>query len=74
MVEGVWENRSKEDIEAEAKRLSAMNYSIHFHVWTHTTFWEMLTAIRTRYAMPFDIYALFYNQPGSESVVVLSKA
>jgi uncharacterized membrane protein (DUF2068 family) len=51
-----------------------MNYSIHFHVWTHTTFWEMLTAIRTRYAMPFDIYALFYNQPGSESVVVLSKA
>jgi predicted SAM-dependent methyltransferase len=73
MVEGVWVDRTKEDIEAEAKRLLAMKYSIHFHVWTHTTFWEMLTAIRNRYAMPFDINALFYNQPGSESIVVLSK-
>lgn len=34
---------------------------------------QMLMAIRNRYATPFDIYALFYNQPASESVVVLSK-
>jgi SAM-dependent methyltransferase len=73
MVEGVWENRPKEEIEAEAKRLMAIEYSIHFHVWTHTTFWEMLMAIRTRYAMPFDIYSLFYNEPGPESIVVLAK-
>ncbi|HEY7327413.1 MAG TPA: class I SAM-dependent methyltransferase [Gemmataceae bacterium] len=72
-VEKVWGDPTGRGIEAEAKRQLEMKFSIHFHVWTHTTFWEMLMAIRGRYAMPFDIYALFYNQPESESIVVLSK-
>lgn len=76
-VQGVWAllapHRTQVEIDTEVERLLAKNYSIHFHVWTHTTFWEMLVAIRDRYAMPFDIYTLFYNQSGSESMVVLAK-
>lgn len=72
-VAGIWENSTKEEIEAEAKHLLEMKYSIHFHVWTHTTFWQMLVAIRDRYALPFDMNTLFYNESGSESMVVLSK-
>jgi predicted SAM-dependent methyltransferase len=51
-VKGV-ENR--EDIEREADRLSAMDYSIHYHVWTQVEMMELLLFIRRHCGFEFEL-------------------
>jgi SAM-dependent methyltransferase len=59
------------DVEAEAKRLMQLDYSIHFHVWTHQTFLELLMKLRT--LLPFSIEAYVFNSSLSESIAILRK-
>jgi SAM-dependent methyltransferase len=60
-----------EPAEAEARRLEAMDYSIHFHVWRPETFLELLLHCRAA-GLPLEIEALQRN--GHEFVTVLRKA
>jgi SAM-dependent methyltransferase len=59
------------DVEAEAQRLMQMNYSIHFHVWDHQTFLELLMKLKTM--LPFSIEAYAFNASLSESIAILRK-
>jgi len=60
-----------EDVEATIARLSAQDYSIHFHVWTPDTFLELLEHCRGD-GMPFELQA--FERADAEFVVVLRKA
>jgi SAM-dependent methyltransferase len=59
------------DVEAEAQRLMRIDYSIHFHVWTHQTFLELLMRLKTM--LPFSIEAYVFNASSSESIAILRK-
>jgi SAM-dependent methyltransferase len=59
------------DVEAEAQRLIQIDYSIHFHVWTHQTFLELLMRLKTM--LPFSIEAYVFNASLSESIAILRK-
>jgi SAM-dependent methyltransferase len=63
---------SGEAAEAEARRLEAMDYSIHFHVWRPETFLELVLHCRGAAGLPLEVEALQRN--GHEFVVVLRKS
>jgi SAM-dependent methyltransferase len=58
-----------EEVEREADRLLAMDYSIHYHVWTQTELMELLLELRRR--IPFEV-ELFLRR-AYEVVIVLRK-
>jgi SAM-dependent methyltransferase len=59
------------DVEGRALGLAALNYSIHFHVWTQMEFAELLIHCRSRLSLPFEIELLQKN--GEEFIAILSK-
>jgi hypothetical protein len=59
------------DVEAEAQRLMQTDYSIHFHVWTHETFLELLMSLKTM--LHFSVEAYVFNANLSESIAILRK-
>jgi SAM-dependent methyltransferase len=59
-----------EGVNETIARLEAQNYSIHFHVWTPTTFLELLRHCREN-GMPFELQA--FECSDEEFVVVLRK-
>jgi SAM-dependent methyltransferase len=61
-----------EDVAAGADDLQRREYSIHFHVWTPTTFVEMLSHCRSRLGLPLEIEAMTRNE--HEFIVILSRA
>ena len=60
-----------EDVAAEVERLMAMDYSIHFHVWTEIEFLELLLYCKKALNMPFTLESLQLN--GIELLAILSK-
>lgn len=54
-----------------AEELMAMEYSIHFHVWTQTEMIELFGQLRARYALPLSIELMIANQ--LEVIFVLRK-
>lgn len=60
-----------EQVEAEAGRLEAENYSIHMHVWTQVEFLQMVIKAREIHGEAFDIEAAAHR--GIEFIVVLRK-
>jgi GT2 family glycosyltransferase/SAM-dependent methyltransferase len=54
-----------------AQELIDFDYSIHFHVWTQAEVLELFAAMKTRYAMPFDVEAVVKNV--MEVIIVLRK-
>jgi predicted SAM-dependent methyltransferase len=61
--------RDPEEVEREADRLLATDYSIHYHVWTQTELMELLLELRRR--VPFEV-ELFLRR-AYEVVMVLRK-
>jgi hypothetical protein len=49
----------------------AMNYSIHFHVWTHKILLEFLMQVQTIAEFDLEVYA--FNKPAAESICILRK-
>jgi GT2 family glycosyltransferase/predicted SAM-dependent methyltransferase len=54
-----------------AQELMDFDYSIHFHVWTQAEVLELFAAMKTRYALDFDVEAVMKN--GIEVIVVLRR-
>ena len=63
--------QSDSEIAAAAQRLSDIDYSIHFHVWTQTEFLELLLYCRNDLSFNFDIE--IFQKNGIEFIVVLRK-
>jgi SAM-dependent methyltransferase len=61
-----------EQVLAEADRLDALDYSIHFHVWTPDALAELLVHLRTELGLPIELEAMERN--GHEFIVVLRRA
>jgi SAM-dependent methyltransferase len=65
--------KSPDPIAADhIEHLKSIDHAIHFHVWTMTTFCEMLEHARREFAFPFSIEQV---RPGTmEFIVVLRKS
>jgi predicted SAM-dependent methyltransferase len=61
-----------EQAEELARKLEAVDYSIHTHVWTESSFLQLLLYCRERFDEGFEIEATCRR--GAEIVVVLRKA
>lgn len=57
------------EVDAEARHLMAMDYSIHFHVWDAAALTEFLAALR--HYVPFELELFMRN--GHETLIVLRK-
>lgn len=62
-------------VDQRVQQLIAMNYSIHFHVWTQGELLELLLVLRRRLTSAFEIEAVVLNRRRSfaESIVILRK-
>lgn len=65
----VFKRVDPEEVQREAKRLLATDFSIHYHVWTQTELMELLLEIRKR--LPFEV-ELFLRR-SYEVLIVLRK-
>jgi SAM-dependent methyltransferase len=55
----------------DPEHLERINYSIHFHVWSHPEFLALMVAILGRYAIPFEIELALAAD--GETVTILRK-
>lgn len=62
---------SADQVARRADELQAMEYSIHFHVWTPVAFIDMLMAARRDLALPIGIDALERND--HEFIVIMHR-
>jgi SAM-dependent methyltransferase len=62
-----------EELETYVARVQALDYNIHFHVWTRDTLQEMFADLRRRMSLPFEVAALCANRPQEENIAVLEK-
>jgi predicted SAM-dependent methyltransferase len=60
-----------EEAEAEYQRLLAIDYSIHYHVWTETEIMELFVGLRQQLGFPFSLELLLRND--EEVITVLRK-
>ena len=67
----VGEKTSPKDVDAEARRLMELNYSIHFHVWNEMTFHEFLLKAQSYLKRPFSV--THFEQNDTEIIAVLKK-
>jgi SAM-dependent methyltransferase len=58
-------------IEAEADRFIAMDYSIHYHVWTQTEILELLATLQKTLQFGFEVELFLKNK--DEMILVLRK-
>lgn len=58
-------------IAEEAARFMAMDYSIHFHVWTQAEILELLTTLKQQLKFEFDVELFVQNK--EEMIFVLRK-
>ncbi|HVQ59182.1 MAG TPA: methyltransferase domain-containing protein [Solirubrobacterales bacterium] len=65
------EDESEERTISRARELEAVDYSIHFHVWTQAEFLRLVLHMRDRFGELFDIEAS--ARQGIEFMVVLRK-
>lgn len=61
----------EEQVAPSVQRLTQMNYSIHFHVWTQVEFLELLLYCRRQLSFNFEIELLQKN--GIEFIAILRK-
>ena len=64
---------SAADLDAQVAHLLQMDYSIHFHVWTHKELLEMLFDIRTKLKLPFELSAVVTNRELLENICVMTR-
>ena len=64
--------QSGAEAEATIEHFRRTNYSIHYHVWTHDSFGDLLRALQPR--LGFSVLAHVYSSANSETVCVLQKA
>ncbi len=62
---------SEAEVEREADRLTEINYSIHFHVWTQFEMVELIHWLRQKHGVDFDMELLC--KLGEEFILVLRK-
>jgi SAM-dependent methyltransferase len=60
------------EVSARADDLERRRYSIHFHVWTPSSFLELLAHCRTQLGLPLEVEALERND--HEFIVIMSRA
>lgn len=74
-VELVEKQTDPDLVDERVRQLIAMNYSIHFHVWTQWALVELLLDLRRRLAIAFEIETVVLNRRRSfaESIVILRK-
>lgn len=72
LVENVQEPRTAAE---RVRQLIAMGYSIHFHVWTQWELLELLSDVRRRLQLTFEIETVVLNHRRrfAESIVILRK-
>jgi predicted SAM-dependent methyltransferase len=61
----------EEEAQQQTAYLLAIDYSVHYHVWTQVEILEFLIMLRQRFELAFDIEATLKN--GFEYIVVLRK-
>lgn len=61
----------EDEVAQRVHFLSAINYSIHFHVWTQAEFLELLAYCRNQLRFPMKVETLHMN--GIEFIVIISK-
>jgi hypothetical protein len=61
----------EDEVAARAEVLTALNYSIHFHVWTQVEFLELLVYCQNKLSFPIEVELVQEN--GMEFIVVLRK-
>jgi predicted SAM-dependent methyltransferase len=59
------------DLERRVGQLLAIDYSIHFHVWTQVDVLELLVALRDRFAVSYDLELAVRNE--HENIFILRK-
>ncbi len=66
--------KTKEDIQKVIRHLKEINFSIHFHVWTHSSMIDFFQMLRHELSFPFEIIlALAPHNGANESIFVLRK-
>jgi len=66
------DNTPEKDKAAQrVKELMAMNYSIHYHVWTQTEMMQLLLGMREATSVLFDLDAFLMNE--GEAIFILRK-
>ena len=66
--------KSDEEIGLVIEDLKERNFSIHFHVWDHTSMLEMFLMLKSKYNFPFEIVlAQAPTNDGNESIFILKK-
>lgn len=66
------EKAADSDVTTRAENLLAINYSIHFHVWTQIEFLELLLYCRTSLVLPLEIELFQKNQ--MEFIIIIKKS
>jgi SAM-dependent methyltransferase len=66
--------RTDEDIQKVIQHLKDINFSIHFHVWSHPSMIEFFQMLRTRLQFSFEIeFCMAPLKGGNESIFILRK-
>ncbi|MBS1660104.1 MAG: methyltransferase domain-containing protein [Bacteroidetes bacterium] len=71
-----WSKNAKndEDIAKTIQHLKDINFSIHFHVWSHPTMIDFFQMLRKELRFPFEIEMTMAPLPGSnEGIFILKK-
>jgi SAM-dependent methyltransferase len=66
------EERPDAEVRERAEKLELRGYSIHFHVWTPSSFVELLAYCRLQLGLPLELEALERND--HEFIVILTRA
>ncbi len=61
-----------EDVHRQAEDLERRKYSIHYHVWTPTSFTELIAHCRVERGLPLEVEALERND--HEFIVIMSRS
>jgi SAM-dependent methyltransferase len=61
-------------LEEAVRGLKAANYSIHFHVWSETSFRKFLDRLKADLHLPMTIEAFVANTPAAENICILRKS
>ncbi len=69
LVDGVHDDAAR---AAHVERLLALDYSIHYHVWTQTEMLELVYRLRHDLGLPFEVELVMRNE--YEVILVLRKA
>lgn len=71
-----WSKNAKtdEDIQNVIRHLKSINFSIHFHVWSHPTMIDFFQMLRKDLLFPFEIeLSVAPHHNGHESIFILRK-